>query len=325
MKSILIGLLLLISWNQTFGGEGLSRQVSRIRLTTGEVIRILSSDQIKSDWIYDFKEHEAKLLKLNKISRFLDGENKTFTEEEKGYWIAYYGKSPNIKKLYKHNSKSLIIHQIYFLQKILLMGENKVKKAISDKLKETIYQIYPSKLSLADILLIRIAGARKYLSGQSPFKSDYNKLKLKEQRIIAQFYVQPSDLNRIKVLDHLSILLSSFETLFEDYYTYLKNTNQLSKLKDSLRDFIGEAKEKVDKPEGIKGEENATNLESLKKQKVKDQMIKINRFLQVLLQTNDKPLILKGIQLKEGFITRLKKNYDDFKSLDQSQGKGLSD
>ncbi len=320
MKSVLISLLILCSWTLTFGG-----QASAIRLTTGEVVKILSSDQIKSDWNYDFKDHEANLLKLNRISKFLDGKNKTFIEEEKGYWIAYYGKSPNIKRLYKHNSKSLIIHQIYFLQKILLMAKNKVKKAISDKLKETVYQIYPSKLSATDILLIRGAGARGYLSSQSLFKSDYNKLKLKGQRIIAQFYVQPTELNRIKVLNHLSILLSNFENLFEDYYTYLKNTNQLGKSKESLREFIGEGKEKVDNPEGIKGQENATSLEGLKKQKVKDQMTKINRFLQVLLQTDDKPLILKGIQLKESFLIKLKKNYGNFKSLDQSRGKGLSD
>ncbi len=320
MKSILLALFIFLSWNQSFG-----EQVSSIRLTTGEVIKILSSDQIKRDWIYDFKKHETELLKLGRISSFLDGKNKTFTEEEKGYWIAYYGKSPNIKKLYKQNGKSLIIHQIYFLQRILLASQNKVKKAVSDKLKETIYQYYPLKLSSANITVIRVAGARQYLSTMSQSKADYNKLGLKDQRIMARFYVQPSEINRQKVLEYFSSLLSTFEIIFEDYYIYLKNTNQLGKSKDSLRDFIGGTKEKVDKPDEVKNQKNTTNLERIKKQKVQNQMIKINRFLQFLLQTGDQTLILKGIQLKERFITKLKKDYKDFKSLDQSLNKGRSD
>ncbi|GMT50158.1 MAG: hypothetical protein IEMM0008_1697 [bacterium] len=126
-------------------------------------------------------------------------------------------------------------------------------------------------------------------------------------------------------MEYSSSLLTAFETIFEDYYIYLKNTTQLDKSKDAFRDFIGESKEKVDKPEEIKDQKNATDLKSIKKQKVQNQMIKINRFLQFLLHTNDQPLILKGIQLKERFITKLKKDYKDFKSLGQSLNKETSD
>ncbi len=272
-----------------------TNSITSFRLATGDEVKLPDKNMIESDWLKDFEKIKALLIRHRKISDYLDG-NKQFSFEEKAYWISYYGKSPNIKRL-ATGKRLLTIYQLYYIQGIVFNADNKTKKKIANIMQDLITKLYPLNVSKRDIDIIRTESSKNYLQSSPKYKEYYSLLKKKNsQNIIAHYYYNPTELKRKKIVNYYKKNLMKIEVI-------AKNIQDLQKKKETL---------KKASPEILS---SLTRIEEDKMAVLKAYISITENLLAMIIQLQDNRLISDIVKERELFKLKINEKYPEIKDL----------
>ena len=296
MRLIIISILLIfVSYNIY------SKEPVNISMSSGEDIIIPTENQMESDWKADFEDNKTNLIKHQVISDYLDG-TEGFSIEEKGFWIVHYNKSPNIKNLIKNDPKYISIYKIYYLQGIFLRAQlfgnkTRISKDLDDKLNELIHKIFPVQVSQKDITTIRITSIRKFLHTQLNLRNYFDILNdANGEKIIANYFLDDTSLNRKLLLDYYSTLLSNVEIKIKELQNFLKSKEELEKTYSKVPEVLKTA---------------LTEDETQKREQVSLSIKKSDIFLTILTKLKFKNLLAAEVvrDITNPFILTLKNKF----------------